>query len=133
MNKELFQYYIGKYCFILIIPFTFIIFVLSAPLLITTHYAYFNPINLKCVSTKDKNSVADDVDLADIFLASIMGFLLILLLFVTLIMFIIFPKLMIFLVSIGAVIVIVKKIIDCRQFYNTNKDNIERLNEIHKL
>lgn len=133
MNKELIQYYIGKYCFVLIIPFTFIIFVLSAPMLITTHYVYFNPISLKCVSIKDKNSVTDDVDSADIFLASMLGFLLILLLFVTLIMFIIFPALMTFLTFIGVIAFITNRIIKCRHFYNENKDNIERLNEIHKL
>ena len=133
MNKELIQYYIGKYCFIPIVPFIFIITILSSPLLIGTYNVYFHPIKMKCISIKDKNITNDNIDSSDVLLASILGVLIIIALFFILLFFIAFPLIALIITLLVIIPFLIKTICNCKRFYDNNKDRIETLNEIHKL
>lgn len=133
MNKELIQYYIGKYCFIPIVPFIFIITILSSPLLISTYNVYFHPIKMKCISIKNKDVIADDIDSSDILLASILGVLIIISSFFILLFFIAFPLIALIITLLVIIPFLIKSICNCKRFYDNNKDRIETLNEIHKL
>lgn len=133
MNKELIQYYIGKYCFIPIVPFIFIITILSSPLLISANNAYFHPIKMKCISIKNKDVIADDIDSSDVLLASILGVLTIIASFFILLFFIAFPLTALIITLLVIIPFLIKTICNCKRFYDNNKDRIETLNEIHKL
>lgn len=133
MNKELIQYYIGKYCFIPIVPFIFIITILSSPLLISTYNVYFHPIKMKCISIKDKNITNDNIDSSDVLLASILGVLIIIASFFILLFFIAFPLIALIITLLVIIPFLIKTICNCKRFYDNNKDRIETLNEIHKL
>lgn len=132
MNKELFQYYIGKYCVFLIIPFTFMITVLSYVMLHIQYNAYFHPLKMKCV-TKNSASENNDIDTSDIILSAACGILVMCMCAVLIIFAIAFPLVFLMLGIIAGLILACKEIYNCRKFYINNKDRIERLNEIHKL
>lgn len=133
MNKELIQYYIGKYCFIPIMPFVFIITILSSPLLISAKNAYFHPIKMKCISIENKDVITDDIDSSDILLASIFGIIIIFTSIFLLLFFIAFPLTALIITLLVIIPFLIKTICNCKRFYDNNKDRIETLNEIHKL